>query len=161
MFAGIAATESVASLRGTKGPLCLSPCLILQFDARAQEAFCPPGKHASAIRQCVSIRGQKFLLPFNELARAAIGVHCLSFNRPFHSRAFRASSRCCITSTGRVLFPPRLPLFFPPDEGHRYRENSPLSLEKHRPNPRFLRRPGIGSSSGTRRSCIVRCFRFY
>lgn len=26
----------------------------------------------SVISQCVSIRGQKFLLPFNELARAAI-----------------------------------------------------------------------------------------
>lgn len=82
---------------GQRAP-SVSPYLILQFDARAQEAFYALGKHVSAILQYVSIRGQKFHLPFNELARAAIDVHCLLFNRPFHWR---------VTSFPRVVTLPR------------------------------------------------------
>lgn len=87
---------------GQRAP-SVSPYLILQFDARAQEAFCALGKHVSAILQYVSIRGQKFHLPFNELARAAIDVHCLLFNRPFHWRV-TSFPRLLALLHRRVLF---------------------------------------------------------
>lgn len=92
----------------------VSPYLILQFDARAQEAFCALGKHVSAILQYVSIRGQKFHLPFNELARAAIDVHCLLFNRPFHWRvtSFPRLLACYIAACFFIASRLQLFLFF-------------------------------------------------